>query len=276
MVCLARIGGSKIDSHLQKIHKDEKQSLLIRTWAIAARIQMAQSLADVLKLSKQVKQFPAIERAIGKRTIFILKRDNKLSTKMLLEIVQSSPKVQPALSTIIMQQDPQILINIMITAQNQQVRRLAASYLANVGRTNSEVKHQIIKALLFSPKAKDVPWQGGSLFLPRLRWDYQTARKLVGNLISWHLWCERMGKKTQQQQIHRNINSTRLADAAKYQRPDSSKKTTDKWLLLWGKAVGKEELFRLLEEQGVQDQKQHILEQTPEEPQDYDWDDEGW
>ena len=75
----------------------------------------------------------------------------------------------------------------------------------------------------------------------------------MGHLIRWHLWCDRHDKKAEKKQIHNNIRSLALASVAGYQSPGFNEIDTPRWLVIWGKAVGREEIEEILEEQGVSD-----------------------
>lgn len=89
--------------------------------------------------------------------------------------------------------------------------------------------------------------------MPGIYWERADARALVRNLIAWHLWCDRKGQSAEQNQIHNNLRSLRLADAAGYQSPGFGVADTPTWLLTWGKALGRAEVEKLLKQQGVED-----------------------
>ncbi|BBM82009.1 DUF2330 domain-containing protein [Candidatus Uabimicrobium amorphum] len=258
IVCLSQIGGSTVDAHLQNIHQNQKQPMLVRTWAIAARIQMTQSLGEVMDMSQHLSQFPALERPIGKRVMALLASEDNVSAEKLLGLAQRMPKLQGVLGKVITGLDSKELVQAMATAKDQQVRRLAAGYLASMAQNNNKIPYEVASVYEFKVDAKDVPWANGPLFVPGLRWDRESSRTLVGSLISWHLWCERKGKKAEQRQIHNNIRSLSLAQAAGYESPAWNEIGTDQWLLVWGKAVGQKELLRLLKEQNVQNEKRYI------------------
>lgn len=258
IVCLSQIGGGTVDAHLQNIHQNDRQPMLVRTWAIAARIHMTESLSEVMDMSHHLLQFPALQRPIGKRVMLLLSREDNVSAEKLLGLAQRMPTLQSILGKVIMDLDAKDLVQAMATAQDQQARRLAAGYLATMAQSNNKIPYEVAKVYAFKVDAKDVPWANGPLFVPGLRWDHESARTLVENLISWHLWCERMGKKAEQRQIHNNIRSLQLARAGGYKSPGWTEVGTDQWLLIWGKAVGQKELLRLLKEQNVHNEKRYI------------------
>ncbi|WP_372369872.1 DUF2330 domain-containing protein [Candidatus Uabimicrobium sp. HlEnr_7] len=265
IVGLSRIGGGTIDAHFQNIHQNTSQPMLVRTWALAGRIQMTQSLDELVNIASLMSQFPAINRPISQRITILLERENKISAESLLSIVSRIPNLRSVLHSTIVGLGAENLAQVMATAKDQQVRRLATGYIGSMAQSDNKVPYKVAKVYSFSKDATQVPWANGPLFVPGLRWDHESAQTLVGNLISWHLWCERMEKKQEQRQIHNNIRSLQLARAGGYQSPGWSEIGTDKWLLIWGKTVGKKELLRMLKEQGVHQQQRYlqILAQVP-------------
>ncbi|WP_372364964.1 HEAT repeat domain-containing protein [Candidatus Uabimicrobium sp. HlEnr_7] len=264
--CLSKIGGDRVDAHLQKIHQNNNQPPLVRTWAISARIQNMQLLSELMKMSQYLTQFPVINHPMGKRLLILLDRDKKLSAQTLINIALHIPKLQPVLTKTIIQLNPQNVILVMTSHKNQEMRRLAAGYLATMAQNNNEISTRVANFFQFDVTAKDVPWANGPLFLPRLHWDRVSGQALVENLISWLLWCERMGKMAEQQQIHNNIRSQPLANAVGYPSWITGEVKIDHWLLLWGKVVGKNELLRLLKQQGADKEKLYILNKSPQQP----------
>ena len=261
--CLSQIDGNI--THLQKMYEDGKQPPLVRTWALAACIHKMDSLAELMKVDKYLYKLPAVKPLLGKRVITVLSReDSRVFVAKLIYVTRHIADLQSILSTVIIQQKPQDLVRVMLTAEKQEVRRLAAGYLASMGRQNDEqIALEVVNMLKFDDKAADVPWANGPLFLPRLRWEYTTAKMLVKNLISWLLWCKRRGKKDEERQIHNNIISQPLARSLGYSRWNMRNS-----FVLWGKVVGKKQLQRLFKEQGVHEEKYYmaILDKTPDEP----------
>ncbi len=79
------------------------------------------------------------------------------------------------------------------------------------------------------------------------------ARALAGNLIAWHVWCDRHGRDAEKRQIHNNLRSIALARAARYERPQFQYSDTAAWLTTWGKALDKDAVSELLKIQKVAD-----------------------
>jgi hypothetical protein len=119
------------------------------------------------------------------------------------------------------------------------------------------VAAEVAKQLKFDISAKNVPWNGGALFVPGIQWSKEDARKLVGQLIRWNLWCDVRGKTQEQQQIHNNIRSLGLAQAAGYTSPGWNEVDCIAWLKAWGAAVGRTEIEEILKEQDVDNNQEY-------------------
>ena len=76
-------------------------------------------------------------------------------------------------------------------------------------------------------------------------------------MIAWHVWCDVKGKTAEQNQIHNNIRSLGLAGAAGYQSPGFQPANSVKWLEVWTKCVGKDEVKKLLAEQDLSDNEKY-------------------
>ncbi|MCA9270512.1 MAG: hypothetical protein KDA41_18650, partial [Planctomycetales bacterium] len=254
IVALAEIGGDDVDALLKKVHEDGNQSMLVRTWAAAGRVSMVESPDDLTALAPLVAQFPAVGRPIGMRLVEKLAGGEEVSAEGLLSVSLKVPQLQASLAPAIMAAGANKLTTAMASASDQEVRRQAAGYLAAMAQQGDKtVAPQVVKTYAFAADAKEVPWKDGPLFVPGLQWDKENGRALAGNLIKWHLWCDRNARQGEQRQIHNNIISLSLAAAAGYQSPGFNEVGTVQWLQIWGKAVGKEELQALLKEQGVDD-----------------------
>ena len=251
IVAMSEIGGSDVDEMLLKIHANAKQPMLVRTWAAAGRVAMSKSAEALIEKAALVQQFPALGRPIGMRLIEQLSDENsKASAEEILGVTLKVPNLRQALAPAILALVAEKLAGVLVNASDQNVRRQAAAYLGTLAaKGDKSVAREVIKVYTFDPKTKEVAWLGGPLFLPGLRWDKENARALVGNLVAWHLWCDRNGKSSEQNQIYNNLRSISLARVAGYQVPQNN---TVAWLQSWGKAVGKAEIERILKEQGVE------------------------
>ncbi len=256
IVALAEIGGKDVEDHFTKIHNDDKQSMLIRTWAAAARVYMTASTDELVKRADLAQLFPAVGRPLGLRVVESLsKKDEPASPEGLLEISLKVPQLQQALAPAILALGSEKLTTVMTTAKELEVRRQATAYLGTLANQgDKEAAPAVVKIYKFNPDAEEVPWNGGPLYVPGLQWDKDNAKALVGNLIAWHLWCDRKGKSGEQQQIRNNLNSIQLAQAAGYQ---FGSQDTVGWLKAWVQAAGKKEVEQMLKDQGVEDVKKY-------------------
>ena len=255
IVALGEIGGDGVDDLFKKVHEDGQQPMLVRTWCAAARVSLVDSTDELTELAPLVQQFPAVGRPLGMRLVEKLGEGEGASAEGLLAVSLQVTQLQSALAPAILATGADSLTKAMATAKDQNVRRQAAGYLGTLAQQGSkeDVAKAVVKQYTFDPMAKDVPWKDGPLFLPGIQWDKENAKAVVGDLIKWHLWCDINDKTAEQNQIHNNIRSLGLANAAGYQSPGFQNVGTVQWLQTWGKAFGKDELQAILEEQKVAD-----------------------
>ena len=267
IVCLAGIGGEQADQRLVQLQDDPKQPQLLRTWAAAARVEIADTSQELVKLSALVRPFPSVARPIGKKMLQKLQssdKDGKVSTEELLQLTLNLPQLNASLAPAILAQGSQPLIAVMMQSKTTNARRQAAAFLGTLAAAKQqETVSEILAAYRFDPQAKTLPWAGGPLFVPSLKWTPDQAKTLAGNLIAWYLWCDVQGSKKQQAAIHNNLRSLRLARAAGYQSPGFRQASTAAWLLNWGKVVGRPGIEAILKQQGVDQQQrfQDVLKQ---------------
>ncbi len=255
IVALADISGAKARRGLGKIHTNTALPMLVRTWAAAARVRVTRKPAALQSLTSLMYQFPAVKRPLGKRIAQLLARDkSKDAAENLLVAVSRMPQLRGQLQGAIMALGPRKLVRAMTRSKKQQARRMAASYLATMAaKPNSRVARAVVRAYRFRRRASQVPWAGGPLFVPALRWTQAQARALVGNLIRWHLWADLKGKRAIQRQLHNNLRSLQLARAAGYRSPGWNSNTSTKvWLRTWRQVVGERGIRKILREQRAQ------------------------
>ena len=217
---------------------------LVRTWAVAARIQRARSIEKLAELAPLTNQYPALKRPIQTK----LNELPQGSPSELLTLAVEVPALQASLTPIIAQANPKTLAQAMLTHENTQSRRLAAGLLGGMAQDRDDVG-EILTVYKFDPSAKTVPWTGGALFVPALRWNREEARMLMGSLIEWHLFCDRFGLQAEQNQIYNNIRSVglwRQAGLREFPAQD-----TVGLLKQWRTVVGLNGMTTLLHTQGV-------------------------
>ena len=266
IAALAEIGGQDVDEYLLNIHASSRQPKLVRTWAAAARVSMTRTVNGLIEKANLVPQFPSLGRPIGIRIVEKMNGDgDKGDPEKVLAVTQKVPQLQTSLAPAIMAFGADKLSDVMLTAKDNNVRRIAAGYLgAMAGKGDAEaVVSQVIERLQFDAEATAVPWKRGALFVPSVNWSKDDALSLVGNLVRWHLWCDINAKSSEQKQIHNNIRSLGLGRAAGYTSPGWQEAGTSAWLIAFGKAAGAAEIKNILAEQGVANDSKYskVLEQ---------------
>ena len=260
IAALAEIGGQDVDEYLLNVHADEKQEQIVRTWAAAARVTMTRTVNGLIEKANLVSQFPALGRPIGIRIVEKLSDDSSQGDpEKVLAVTQKVPLLQEALASTIMAFGPAKLTDVMIHADDTNIRRLAAAYLGTLAQQGNgdKVAEEVANQLKFDMSAKNVPWTGGALFVPGIQWKKEDARKLVGQLIRWNLWCDIRGKTQEQRQIHNNIRSLGLARAAGYTSPGWNEVDCIAWLKAWGAAMGRGEIQDILKQQDVDNNQEY-------------------
>ncbi|MCZ6597316.1 MAG: hypothetical protein O7B99_06750, partial [Planctomycetota bacterium] len=269
IVALAEVGDALADLALKMI-AESAEPRLVRTWALAARVKIATSPARLLELTRAAAGNTALERPVRLRWLELVSEpddSSELSTFIgtLLEAMSTVPGLQEPFLPALLAGESKPLARALLTGVDPS-RQLAASLLATQGAQGRvEVGGVVADVYRFDPAADAVPWEGGALFLPSIAWSKDDARDLVGSLVAWHLWCERHEMAAQQTQIHNNLRSLGLAQAADYQSPGWNEVGTDEWLRIWGRAVGREALRALLAAQGVAGETRYraILGEAP-------------
>ncbi|MCG8586236.1 MAG: DUF2330 domain-containing protein [Pirellulales bacterium] len=256
LVALGDIGGTDVDELLIKIHNDDSQSMLVRTWAAAARVAMTKSTDGLVEKAALISRFPALGRPIGMRIVEAMSKDGEsASPEALIKIRNKMPgQIQQALGPAIMGLGAEKLASVLTSGSDMKVRQAAAGYLGALFNSGDKgVPAAVIKTYKFDPEAKEVAWKGGPLYVPGIRWDKENATELIDNLIRWHLFCDLHGKDSEKQQIHNNLFSTSLFPVVGLERPNWQGKDTIRWLQAWAKVVGKDKMKELLKEQKADD-----------------------
>ncbi len=251
---MAKIGGQTIDEHLLDVQVNQRNDMLVRTWAAAARVSNTRTLNGLIEKASLIQQFPSLGRPIGMRIVEMMKSEGETANpEKVISATLKVPSLQSALAPAILAFGAEELTNVMTNSSDDNIRRAAAGYLgalANQGHS-AAVAEVTTSKFQFDRPAKTAPWNGGALFLPGIRWTKEDARQLVGNLIRWHLWCDTRSDLAGQEQIHNNLRSVGLARVAGYQSPGWQNVSTSRWLSVWGKCVGRKEIETILDEQGL-------------------------
>ncbi len=249
VVALDSIDGARADDALAELTAERTLPPLVRTWAAAARVRRVRDVESLVALMPILGELPALDRPWRMRLAAL--GTEGLEAGDLIRLTTRQPQLSQSLSEAILRQGAPPLVTVMLTGGDQNVRRQAAGYLATLAQRSSPeaAATATTEALTFEPGAKDVPWRGGPLFLPSLAWDEEQAFALASQLIAWHLFCDLRGLSDAQNQVHNNLRSLGLANAAGYRPP--SRNTTEEWLFAWGRVVGRRGLRLLLERQSA-------------------------
>jgi hypothetical protein len=253
LVCVGEIGDTSADKELKQLHDNPNHSLLVRTWAAAVRIKLAgQNSKRLLALASLANRFPATKRPLGKQLMMAFARQKGAkAVESMLTAATRMYSLRSALAGAILAKGPKPLVRLMATSPNQAVRRLAAGYVASLAAKDPQtVAKLVVKAYRFRRRAQRVPWAGGPLFVPGMRWQQKSARRLAASLIRWHVWADVKGENSLKRQIHNNLRSLSFARAAGYRSPGWSQATTERWLRIWKDTVGAAKVRALLLEQG--------------------------
>ncbi len=254
IAALASIGGQDIDESLLNIHADEKQESVVRSWAAAARVRMTKTTAGLIEKANLINQFPALGRPIGMRLVDHMTEGDGAGVEDVIGVTIKVPTLAQALAPAIMAFESEELINVMVTAKDQNIRNRAAAYVATkASQGEGGLAEPVIEICKFNAQADEVPWKGGPLFLPSIAWGKEDAKDLVGNLMRWLVFSDQQDDSANIQIIHNNIRSLGLANAAGYQSPGWNDVGTTQWLIAWGKAFGKDEVSDILSEQGIEE-----------------------
>ena len=256
IAALAEIGGTDVDEALLDVHANESTEKVVRTWAAAARVSMTRSVNGLIEKANLIPQFPALGRPIGMRLVEQMNVEGEeVDPEKMIQATIRVPQLQQGLAPAIIAFGPAKLTQVVYSAENNDIRRTGAGYLGSIAQAGQgqDVVDEVVKTIAFDAQASDVPWKGGALFIPNVQWDKENATALVGNLIRWHVWCDMNDKNSEQQQIHNNIRSVALIQAAGYGNPGWNDVGTVEWLNAWKTAVGKDGIRKVLEDVGALD-----------------------
>jgi hypothetical protein len=248
ILALSAIDDPRVNDALLSIQDDTGDASLVRTWAAAARIRRAKTLDDVLGFAPLLSTFPALERPIS---LQVEARSEELGDIAgALRLIEASPQLGQVLNDAILGAGAEPLVEAMLTGPTQEVRRLAAGYLATLGQRDASTADAVARGLAFRIGAEQVPWAGGPLYVPSMGWSEKSARAAVGGLVSWFVFTSEEGMQTERQQVFNNLQSINLIRPAGLSRASNDARQL---LLDWGGVVGREGIEKILAEQGLTD-----------------------
>ena len=249
-----QIKSPKAIALLKEIEQNSNLEDLTRNWAAAALINSTTTMEELMASLDLLKQYPSLERPISMK---IDTFEGGLNSLQALELIIKIPELKNALAPKILESDPSILIRAMLTHANMEIRRQSASYLATMGRGNKSVVPALLKMYDFDPKAQEVIWKGGPLYVPSINWDKENGTALFSHLLSWYLFCHKKNLSSEKQQVYNNIRSVQLLYAIGmnrglgYEAKDIVRNFTT--------VIGKKAMETLLKEQGLLAEFQSVL-----------------
>lgn len=249
IIGLARAEGSLADDALERLRTRGSEPQLVKTWAYAASLQRAKSTDDVMALAKMQSSYPGSERAVQ---LAMAGRFDDASGPQLLELLVSNPAMAATLGPLLLEVPVPELAQIMLTHEDDPMRRQAAAWLAAQAQQRGQ-RDQVARATLaqlqHDPRVKEVPWIGGALYIPGIDWDQKQARSLVRTLIQWQLYCKRTGKSAQTNQVGNNLRSVTLLQKAGFKnRWPNDEQVLEEWARIGGIS----DVNKLLAEQGME------------------------
>jgi hypothetical protein len=210
IVGIARIGGSEADRELKSIFESEQKSNLVRSWALAARIDIAPDLDSMIALTTDNPNYPAsLTRPVTMRFPRLV-AESKLPkpelAERLIRIYMSNGALQPAVTQMAPSMGYEPFLGLMLTAKDQNTRYYAASFASTVGAASPrDFARSVLARFKFDPKAGDVPWAGGPLYSPSLAWEKREATELYRAFLAWYVFAEHRKKEEIATQIFNNL-----------------------------------------------------------------------
>lgn len=237
---IAKIGSNQADTALAQIVANSKNSMLVRTWAAAGRIQGAGSFAELQALESLSRSYPATRRPWIKRYAAVVRSG---SVEEMLSASSRVPELRAELAQVLQAAPTKDLLSAMLTSGTQQTRQMAASYLGTKG---PEAGKRVARALRFDTAATKAPWSGGALYMPSFQWKQRDAKRVAGSLLRWMLWAENQGDSQTQRVAANNLQSGALASAAGYKVDRRLAHSSQYWIGVWASTYGVGELNSVL------------------------------
>lgn len=216
IVGLARVPTDGASERLQALADDPGESPLVRTWAAAGRISRATTLEELGRLAVwQHQGLAALDRPLR------LRAETLVGEAPLVDQLRVSqdPSLAALVADRVLAAPARDLVELMYTSPEDTVRRQAAAFAAakgTRGEDHREVAKAVTAALAFR-RAKAVPWEGGALYVPAVRWKGEDANLLVDALARWFLYLEVVqGKPDAATQVWNNLYSYQLLTACGY------------------------------------------------------------
>ncbi len=243
VLAIVKIGSSNADAQLAKISQNGANSVLVRSWAAAGRIQLARSSDELMALEGLSQGLPATRRPWTKRLALFAQNGNV--DDMLIAITRV-PELRAELTTALQAAPTNKLIEAMLHSSNMQTRQQAAGFLGLKGEGTGKL---MAEALRFDKNASETPWHGGPLYLPGIAWSKKDASAVANQLIRWMVWADKNGKTDEVRVAANNLMAQAIAQGAGYAPATGSEAyTVEYWLGMWTKTFGSKAVSRILKD----------------------------
>lgn len=200
---------------LRTIQEDETQSKLVRTWAVAARIQLIEKRSDLFEPGWNLSSLPEARKPFQKAAKALYVGEDDPAT--LLRAIRFNPELASTLQPMVVKTSPTKLVRMMLQGDDDNQRREAASYVGAAARDRgySKMAGAVVVGLAFDANAPEEPWDGGALWIPSLNWESAEATAVLESLGAWRGACQARNDTACTRQIDNNLRSVGLTRAAR-------------------------------------------------------------
>ena len=99
----------------------------------------------------------------------------------------------------------------MLTGKDNNIRRTAAGFVGGLAQGGGEKAVADAVIAKINRPGHQVPWKGGALFIPGIKWQGARGKTLITALTGWMLFCEKHNMTAEKQQIFNNLRSVGLS-----------------------------------------------------------------
>lgn len=201
VLTLVRATDAAATEALLDIEAQGRAAPLVRTWAAAGLVQRAKSLDELVEIADLLKRHPSLDRPVRIAAERLAAGGVDVETMLLFS--SRAPGLSKVFATQLVAAPVEEMGRLMLTHSEDSVRRLAAGFLAS----RDDDADGILKMYDYKSSGAEVIWKGGALYVPSLGWSRAQAKQLMGDLIAWHLHCDRHGLTQEKQQVFNNLRS---------------------------------------------------------------------
>ncbi len=247
IVCLGRVGTKKSRGTLEVLLASSTP--LVSTWAAAALLDSSRTMDELVAEVPLVNRFPATLRTFEKRFVGLWPQDAGASSlDALLAKLQSNPALTARLAPVMASLGPGPLLDATLGSPNSGYRMMAARFLAATLQAPGGHRDVVLARYAFDPQAKRVPWAGGALYVPGIRWEKEESVRLARHLLAWLLWSDLHSEPSELAKAANNLRV--LWRPLNWPAPGRNDSAIS-WLTAYQRAAGPSKLRSLLKEQNA-------------------------